>query len=144
MKCIFSRRTNFALTLWKILLWWFWWKDLIWMLTITLISQGSGSLFTFLQNPILLWEVPYLTLLRAVWDNVFKNRSSKICGNQPLKSLPQVLLGPILNKLTQIRMRKGMKIILEGSSRSRPIKKMVSRNWRIKVRFFPRAKVKFI
>ena len=122
MKCIFSRRTNFALTLWKILLWWFWWKDLIWMLTITLISQGSGSLFTFLQNPILLWEVPYLTLLRAVWDNVFKNRSSKICGNQPLKnlkqtylsrphhfkifkdSLPQILRGPFLNTLSLWRL----------------------------------------
>ena len=48
------------------------------------------------------------------WVKAFKNGSSKICGRQPLKNskwhhfkffkgcLPQVLLGPFLNTLTQI------------------------------------------
>ena len=56
------------------------------------------------------------------WDKVFKNRPSKICGSQPLKNfkgytslpkvdhttstifkgcVPQILLGPFLNTLTQ-------------------------------------------
>ena len=47
-----------------------------------------------------------------VWDNVFKNRSSKICGRQPLKNLrwglffkgchPQILLGPFLNTFSHM------------------------------------------
>ena len=36
-----------------------------------------------------------------MWDKVFKNGPSKICGRQPLKffkgCLPQILLGPLLN-----------------------------------------------
>ena len=49
------------------------------------------------------------------WDKVFKNGPSKICGRQPLVCLsrpypfkifkgclPQILLGPLLNILTQI------------------------------------------
>ena len=50
------------------------------------------------------------------WDKVFKNGPSKICGRQPSKNLkgyglqifkgclPQILLGPFLNTLTQIRL----------------------------------------
>ena len=39
------------------------------------------------------------------WDKVFKNGTSKICGRKPLENLgclPQVLLGPFLNTLSQI------------------------------------------
>ena len=43
------------------------------------------------------------------WDKVFKNGPIKICGRQPLKNfkgykggLPQILLGPFLNTLSQI------------------------------------------
>ena len=44
-------------------------------------------------------------------DKVFKNGPSKICGRQPLKKLkgffkgclPQILLGPFLNTLSQLR-----------------------------------------
>ena len=42
-----------------------------------------------------------------IWDKVFKNGPSKICGRQPLKSLkcfkgylPQILLGLFLNTLS--------------------------------------------
>ena len=51
-----------------------------------------------------------------IWDKVFKNGPSKICGRQPLKNskgygllikffkgcLPQILLGPFLNTLSYI------------------------------------------
>ena len=56
--------------------------------------------------------------LKYMWDKVFKNGPSKICGRQPLKnlkeygrpysfkffkgSLPQILLGPFLNTLTHV------------------------------------------
>ena len=43
-----------------------------------------------------------------IWDKVFKNGPSKVCGRQPLKNLneffkgcvPQVLLGSFLNVFT--------------------------------------------
>ena len=55
--------------------------------------------------------------MKNKWVKVFKNEPSKICGRQPLKSylkltiyhfnlfrgcLPQILLGPFLNTLTQL------------------------------------------
>ena len=48
--------------------------------------------------------------IKYKWDKVFKNGPSKICGRQPLKNpfkffkgcLPQILLGPFLNTLSQI------------------------------------------
>ena len=54
---------------------------------------------------------------RDNWDKVFKSGPSKICGRQPLKKsvlgrpypfkffkgcLPQILLGPLLNTLSQL------------------------------------------
>ena len=40
----------------------------------------------------------------SIWDKVFKNGPSKICGRQPLSffkgCLPQILLGPFLNTLS--------------------------------------------
>ena len=46
-----------------------------------------------------------------IWDKVFKNGPSKMCGRQPLKNLksygfPQILLGPFLNTLSH--MKNGM------------------------------------
>ena len=62
-----------------------------------------------------------LLLLTHIWDKVFKNGSSKICGRQPLKKLkgygvleqtislqifkgclPQILLGIFLNTLSHL------------------------------------------
>ena len=50
------------------------------------------------------------------WDKVFKNGPSEICGRQPLENLkgygllkffkgclPQILLGPFLNTLSQMQ-----------------------------------------
>ena len=44
---------------------------------------------------------------KSKWDKVFKNEPSENCGRQPLKNLkgyglPQFLLGPFLNTLSQI------------------------------------------
>ena len=46
--------------------------------------------------------------ISMIWDEVFKNRPSKICGRQSLKilyhtCLPQILLGPFLNTLPHIK-----------------------------------------
>ena len=44
-----------------------------------------------------------------IWDRVFKNGPSKICGRQPLKMYafkdcpPQILLGPFLNTLFHLK-----------------------------------------
>ena len=40
----------------------------------------------------------WITLEYKIWDKVFKNEPSKICGRQPLK----ILLGPFLNTLSHI------------------------------------------
>ena len=47
-----------------------------------------------------------------IWDKVFKNGPSKICGRQPLKMYafkdcpPQILLGPFLNTLFHLKSSK--------------------------------------
>ena len=58
------------------------------------------------------------------WIKVFKNGPSKICGRQPLKNmksyhykffkgcLPQILLGPFLNALTQMFLIKLIHMVL--------------------------------
>ena len=54
--------------------------------------------------------VHYSSLL--IWDKVFKSGPCKICGRRPLKilkeffkgSLPQILLGPLLNTLSHLSM----------------------------------------
>ena len=54
------------------------------------------------------WQV-FKEILYYIWDKIFKNGPSKICGRQPLKSLkgygvlPQILLGPFLNTLSHLR-----------------------------------------
>ena len=70
------------------------------------------------------------------WFKVFKNGPSKICGRQPLKNLkwpyqfkffkgclPQVLLGPFLNTLTQMKLLRFLNFILRitGISSRSPI-----------------------
>ena len=43
--------------------------------------------------------------LRNIWDKVFKNGPSKICGRQPLKNVKGYgLLGPFLNTLSHLRL----------------------------------------
>ena len=68
----------------------------------------------------MLYELVYF--VRNMWDEVFKSGPSKFCGRQPLKylkgygllsrpypfkffkgCLPQILLGPFLTILTQLR-----------------------------------------
>ena len=58
--------------------------------------------------------------LNNIWDKVFKNGPSKICGRQPLKKfegvlpalgcLPQFLIGPFLNILSHMKV-KSLKVI---------------------------------
>ena len=63
---------------------------------------------SFLQNtPVAASDASPFSI---VWDKVFKNGPSKICGRQPSKNLkffkgclPQILLGPFLNILSHIR-----------------------------------------
>ena len=74
-------------------------------------------------NNLLLLEAKFgndLLVFQNRWVKVFKNGPNKICGRQPLKSLkqyvlpyhfkffkgslPQILLGPLLNALTQMFM----------------------------------------
>ena len=58
-----------------------------------------------------------LVLLKVIWDKVFKNGQSKICGRQLLKNLKEygllsrpLLLGPFLNILSRILWRKFIRI----------------------------------
>ena len=39
-------------------------------------------------------------------DKVFKNRTSKFCGRQPLKQPLKILLGPFLSTLSQMKLMK--------------------------------------
>ena len=71
----------------------------------------------FVKTCFLKWHI-----LLYIWDEIFKNKPTKICGRQPLKSLkgydwqrrpcpfkffkgrhPQILLGPFLNTLSHLR-----------------------------------------
>ena len=69
------------------------------------------------MNDLFLVVVFILKLICFIWDKVFKNGPSKICGRQPLKNLkgygllpfkflkgyhPQILLGPSLNTLSHL------------------------------------------
>ena len=54
-----------------------------------------------------------------IWNKVFKNGPSKICGRQPLKNLkfkffkgclPQILLGSLLNTLSHIILKAPVNI----------------------------------
>ena len=66
----------------------------------------------FLEQPAELTHVSFIILqqlLQSIWDKVFKNGLSKICGRQPFKfledCLPQILLGPFLNTFSHIRIK---------------------------------------
>ena len=79
---------------------------------------------------LLLVKTPYefywLLLSYFIWDKVFKNGPSEICGRQPLSNLkwlfkgclPQILLGPFLNTLPHFF---GDKIFLTPCTDSFPI-----------------------
>ena len=67
--------------------------------------------FTFSVYPPMEYQDPKTEkgFLRNRWVKVFKNGPSKICGRQLLKNLkffkgylPQILLGPFVNTLTQM------------------------------------------
>ena len=59
--------------------------------------------FLLLPGFSMLIRSKYEILLRYKWVKVFKNRTSKICGRQPLKNLKVMWwYGPFLNTLTQI------------------------------------------
>ena len=54
-----------------------------------------------------IWLFEFVDILCNIWGKVFKNGPIEICGRQPLKNLhkgclPQILLGPFLNTLTQL------------------------------------------
>ena len=108
---------------------------------------------TFSKTTLGLWEArisehEYLFILfqmnlggdsnNAKWDKVFKNGPSKICGRQPLKKLkgclPQILLGPFLNTLSQIvcnyllklssRLKTGVKLAFLKKMAKKYLKKL--------------------
>ena len=53
------------------------------------------------------------------WDKVFKNEPSKNYGRQPLKNLkgskpyPQILFGPFLNTLSQMKLKLTVEILFD-------------------------------
>ena len=106
-----------------------------WHLLKTKYFQGVRLFFRIIYNAL----VSFFDILQKgvtkidPWDRVFKNGPSKLCGREPLKiwrggrfkdCLPQVLFGPFLNTVYQIR-------VFESTLNKLKYKKFMKKNPKI-------------